>query len=33
LSGPEANRTLFEEQGAILMQAFDEEAFSHHGKH
>jgi alkanesulfonate monooxygenase SsuD/methylene tetrahydromethanopterin reductase-like flavin-dependent oxidoreductase (luciferase family) len=33
LLGPEADRTLFEEQCAILMQAFDGEAFSHHGKH
>jgi alkanesulfonate monooxygenase SsuD/methylene tetrahydromethanopterin reductase-like flavin-dependent oxidoreductase (luciferase family) len=33
LSGPEANRTLFEEQCAILMEAFDQEAFSHHGNH
>ena len=30
---PEVDRTLFEEQSAILMQAVDEEAFSHHGKH
>jgi alkanesulfonate monooxygenase SsuD/methylene tetrahydromethanopterin reductase-like flavin-dependent oxidoreductase (luciferase family) len=33
LSGPEANRTLFEEQCAILMEAFDQEAFPHHGSH
>jgi alkanesulfonate monooxygenase SsuD/methylene tetrahydromethanopterin reductase-like flavin-dependent oxidoreductase (luciferase family) len=33
LLGPEADRTPFEEQCAILMQAFDGEAFSHHGKH
>jgi hypothetical protein len=33
LSGPEADRTLFEELCAILMQAFHEVAFSHHGKH
>jgi hypothetical protein len=33
LSGPEANRTLFEEQWAILMEAFDQEAFSHQGNH
>jgi alkanesulfonate monooxygenase SsuD/methylene tetrahydromethanopterin reductase-like flavin-dependent oxidoreductase (luciferase family) len=29
----EANRELFEEQFAILMQAFDQESFAHHGKH
>jgi alkanesulfonate monooxygenase SsuD/methylene tetrahydromethanopterin reductase-like flavin-dependent oxidoreductase (luciferase family) len=29
----EANRELFEEQFAILMQAFDQDSFSHHGKH
>jgi len=29
----EANRELFEEQFAILMKAFNEESFSHHGKH
>jgi alkanesulfonate monooxygenase SsuD/methylene tetrahydromethanopterin reductase-like flavin-dependent oxidoreductase (luciferase family) len=29
---PEANRELFEEPCAILMQAFDQESFSHHGK-
>lgn len=33
LLGPEADRTLFGKQSAILVQAFDEEAFSHHGKH
>ena len=33
LSGPEANHTLFEEQCAMLMEAFDQEAFSHHGSH
>jgi alkanesulfonate monooxygenase SsuD/methylene tetrahydromethanopterin reductase-like flavin-dependent oxidoreductase (luciferase family) len=33
LSGPEANRMLFEEQCAILIEAFDQEAFSHHGNH
>ena len=30
---PEANRELFEEQFAILMQACHQESFSHHGKH
>ena len=33
LSGPEADRTLFEEQCAILIEAFDQEAFSHHWNH
>jgi alkanesulfonate monooxygenase SsuD/methylene tetrahydromethanopterin reductase-like flavin-dependent oxidoreductase (luciferase family) len=32
LSESEANRELFEEQFAILMQAFDQESFAHHGK-
>jgi alkanesulfonate monooxygenase SsuD/methylene tetrahydromethanopterin reductase-like flavin-dependent oxidoreductase (luciferase family) len=29
----EANRELFEEQMDVLMKCFDEEAWSHHGKH
>ncbi len=29
---PEANRELCEEPCAMLMQAFDQESFSHHGK-
>jgi alkanesulfonate monooxygenase SsuD/methylene tetrahydromethanopterin reductase-like flavin-dependent oxidoreductase (luciferase family) len=29
----EANRELFEEQFAILMQALEQESFAHHGKH
>lgn len=29
----DANRELFEEQMEILLKAFNEEAFSHHGKH
>ena len=37
LGGPmldaEANRELFEEQVEVLMKAFHEESFSHHGKH
>jgi alkanesulfonate monooxygenase SsuD/methylene tetrahydromethanopterin reductase-like flavin-dependent oxidoreductase (luciferase family) len=37
LGGPmldaEANRELFEEQVEIIMKAFHEESFSHHGKH
>jgi alkanesulfonate monooxygenase SsuD/methylene tetrahydromethanopterin reductase-like flavin-dependent oxidoreductase (luciferase family) len=33
LSGAEANRMRFEEQRAILMEAFDQEAFSHHRNH
>jgi alkanesulfonate monooxygenase SsuD/methylene tetrahydromethanopterin reductase-like flavin-dependent oxidoreductase (luciferase family) len=33
LPGPEANHTLFEEQCAMLMEAFDQEAFSRHGSH
>jgi alkanesulfonate monooxygenase SsuD/methylene tetrahydromethanopterin reductase-like flavin-dependent oxidoreductase (luciferase family) len=29
----EANRALFEEQVEIILKAFDQESFSHHGKH
>ena len=29
----EANRELFEEQVEIIMKAFNQESFSHHGKH
>ncbi|HTI55302.1 MAG TPA: LLM class flavin-dependent oxidoreductase [Verrucomicrobiae bacterium] len=29
----EANRELFEEQVEIILKAFDQESFSHHGKH
>ena len=29
----DANRELFEEQMEVLLKAFDEESFSHHGKH
>ena len=33
LSDNEANREMFEEQVAVIMRAFHEESFSHHGKY
>ena len=33
LIAQDANRSLFEEQGEIILKAFNEESFSHHGKH
>ena len=33
MEDPDANRELFEEQLEVVMKAFNEESFSHHGKH